>query len=376
MKTPETSRLFTKKTDPKSGVEYYLLTHKITKYQQGFYFCNDCMTKDGRYLWFYVAAYDSLYRLLGVIDFEEDDMYYFEDSLFFDATPYIDVDTGDAYYVYRNSIYKHGPKKGDEAELVATVPTKGAVRHLATHLTRTPDKKEFLLDILEGNHTTYVGTVNVETGVFTKWADCDFNTNHGQMNPVNPDIALAAYDYYDDIITGESFAIPSDENGNYLRLWTITRDGKRTTYPPHNDFATHEFWSADGKKIYYENPQGIHRINLETGEHINVHECNAWHAFANRDETLYLYDTKMVPDDEFYRGGPAAVRFYNAVTDKEIDVASYLIPTGTPENPFNYHPDPHPRFVGDEKYVLFTTSECGGLDIAMVKTEYLIEMTK
>ena len=76
MKTPETSRLFEKRTDPKTGVEHYLLTHKITRHQQGFYFVNDSMTEDGRYLWFYVGRLPGAPKLLGVIDFEKDDMWF------------------------------------------------------------------------------------------------------------------------------------------------------------------------------------------------------------------------------------------------------------------------------------------------------------
>ncbi len=376
MKTPETSRLFEKRTDPVSGVEHYLLTHKITPLQQGFYFCNDCMTRDGRWLWFHVWIFDAQIRLLGVIDFESDEMYYFEDTVFDNASPYVDVETGEVYFAYKNRIYKHAPTPGSRAELVAVIPVEGTLRNLATHLTRSPDKKEFFLDIHVGNGTTYAGTVNIENGTFTKWADNPFFTNHGQINPVNPDLALAAYDYYSDFFTGERYLIPSDENGNYLRLWTIARDGTRTTYPPHNQFATHEFWSADGKKIYYENFNGIHRIHLETGEHINVHACCAWHAFASRDEKYLVYDAKKTSEEEFWRGGPTSVRFVNTENDKEIEIASYLPASATRENQSPYHPDPHPRFVGNEKYVLYTTSEMGGLDIAMASTAHLIEMSR
>ena len=77
MKTPETSRLFEKRTDPKTGVEHYLLTHKITRHQQGFYFVNESMTEDGRYLWFYATVnpvYNGRARHLGYIDFLTDEI--------------------------------------------------------------------------------------------------------------------------------------------------------------------------------------------------------------------------------------------------------------------------------------------------------------
>jgi hypothetical protein len=70
-----TSRLFTPWTNPDSGVTIYLLTEKVAPVQQGFYFVNNSVTDDGRYLWFYCAfppAGSAAYgRTLGVVDFEQ-----------------------------------------------------------------------------------------------------------------------------------------------------------------------------------------------------------------------------------------------------------------------------------------------------------------
>lgn len=46
------------------------------------------------------------------------------------------------------------------------------------------------------------------------------------------------------------------------------------------------------------------------------------------------------------------------------------------ENPCNYHIDPHPRFTENEKYVVFTTSELGGADVALASVEHLKNLTK
>ena len=377
MKTPETSRLFEKRIDPESGVERYILSHKIVKHQQGFYFCNDSMSKDGRYLWFHVCMQPGEERMLGVVDFEKDEMYLPEDTLCTYASPYIDVDTGDAYFVWGKAIYRRSPERDAQSELIAHLPSKVAVMHLATHLTCTLDKSKFFLDVLDASGASYVGILDVKTNTFTKWADMKLHTNHGQLNPCDPSLALAACDDYTHPLTGVRYGIPSDENGNYLRLWTITADGKTTTYPPLEGFATHEFWSADGKKIYYTDPwHGINRIDLETAEHKQMHACRAWHAFASRDESLLLYDRKLTAEEDFYRGGPAAVRIFNTKTGKDVAIASALPPIGSRENPFNYHPDPHPRFVCGEKYVVYTTTERGTLDVALVNTAQLLEKTK
>jgi hypothetical protein len=39
----------------------------------------------------------------------------------------------------------------------------------------------------------------------------------------------------------------------------------------------------------------------------------------------------------------------------------------------NYHIDPHPRFVGNERYVVFTTTIRGEVDLAIVPTNDLLE---
>lgn len=377
MKTPETSRLFEKRTDPVSGVERYILSPKLFRQQQGFYFCNDCMSADCRYLWFHIGVQAGEERLLGVIDFEEDDFYLLEDTLCHYASPYIDPETAEAYFVWGNCIYRRRPEREAVSECVAFVPTKSKIVHLTTHLTRSADKRKFFLDILESNGDSYVGLLDIETGVFTKWADCSFHTNHGQLNPKSDKLALCAYDDYTHPFTGVRYGIPSDENGNYLRLWTYTADGEATTYPPLKGFATHEFWSADGKKIYYcDLRHGINRINLETGAHELIHACRAWHAFASKDENYLLYDYKLTSEETFYRGGPAAVNFVNRKTGKDIAIVSALPPIGAPDRPFNYHPDPHPRFVGGEKYVVFTTTERGRMDVALVSVAHLLELTE
>ena len=101
MKTPETSRLFERRVDPVSGVAHYVLTEKVCEYQQGFYFVNNSMTGDGRYLWFYATInpiYDGRVRHLGYVDFELDEVILCPDAVFStDASPYIDAESGTLY---------------------------------------------------------------------------------------------------------------------------------------------------------------------------------------------------------------------------------------------------------------------------------------
>ena len=112
MKTPMTSKLFERRIDEKSGVGYYVLKEKKCKYQQGFYFVNDSMTRDGRYLWFYAApnpVYDAFLRNMGYVDFLTDEIVICYDVVIDDTSPYVDPNTGDVYYTKGASVYKREP---------------------------------------------------------------------------------------------------------------------------------------------------------------------------------------------------------------------------------------------------------------------------
>ncbi len=379
MKTPETSSLFEKRINEKSGVEYYVLTKRVAPYQQGFYFVNNSLSNDGQYLWFYCAfpPVPINQRMLGVVDFEADDVYLLPETSGVGTSPYIDAETGDVYFITNKQLFRRGAAKNAKVEHLATINLPG-IYASASHLTPSPDKTEFYVEARVDNHRFFVGSLNIKNGEFTKWAESDFMLNHSQFNPVNPNLSLCAYDYYTDIVTGENCCIPTDENGVYQRLWLIERNGKKTNFAPNNNYATHEWWSADGKKIYYVNHNGIQRINLETGEHENIHESDPWHAYSSKDESFYVFDEVVY--DRFkvwYRGCPANVKFYNAKTDKEIEIVTRMPENEfTPDNQCNYHIDPHPRISENEKYVIFTTTELGQPDVAMVSVDHLLEKTK
>jgi len=386
MKTPMTSKHFTRVIDPVTGVPHYTLTTRLAAYQQGFYFVNNSMTRDGRYLWFYAAIapiYDGLNRNLGFVDFETDEVVICYDVLFDGASPYVDPDTGDVYYTKSKALYRRAPRPDATAERLCYVKIPGYVAKLATHLTRCSDKSRFFLDIGRSDFGCIQGTVDIETGDFTEWsrAPLGVNMNHGQINPQNDSLALCAYDGWFSLADGTRHRIPFDENGNYERLWTITADGKRKMHPAMHNYATHEWWSGDGKKIYYCCDNfGIYGIDLQSGEDITILEgVDPWHAHSTNDDMYFIYDEKKLEryGGKWYRGCPSALNFLNRKTGKHLVVISEMPENGhTPENPNNYHIDPHPRFTENEKYVVFTTTELGGADLAICSVDELLELTK
>ena len=385
MKTPETSKLFERKIDPKSGIGHYVLTAKACEYQQGFYFVNNSMTNDGRYLWFYATVnpvYDGQCRHLGYVDFETDEIVICYDSTFDGgASPYIDNETGDVYFTFGDKIYMRKPGKNERASVLCIPKIEGNASKLATHLTMTSDRRHFFLDARVGNHKYVQGLVNIETGDFEKWAESSHCTNHGQINPIDDTLALCAYDLYVDADTGEKHRIPKNAEGIYERLWLIGKDGTRRMCPAMHNYATHEWWAADGKKFYYccDN-YGIYGIDLETGKDITILEgVDPWHAHSTNNDKYFVYDEKKLEryGGKWYRGCPSAVNFLNTENGKLIKIVTEMPENGaTPENPNNYHIDPHPRFTSNEKYIVFTTTELGSVDLAVAAVDELKELTK
>lgn len=386
MKTPKTSRLFERRINEESGVEYYVLKERVCTYQQGFYFVNNSMTVDGHYLWFYatvnpVFAGVQRGRMLAYVDFLEDEVVICHDAPFDDASPYVDAESGEVYFTYGKGIYKRSPGKNNFAVKLCDVPIEGYVRQLATHLTRLSDKNCFFLDIQRDNFGSIQGVINVENGVFTEWARTEFVTNHGQINPKNDRLALCAYDYWRDLADGKQYVIPKDESGSYQRLWTVAADGTRKCYPPMHNHASHEFWSANGERFYYcSNPHGIYGVDLASGKDVVILEnVDPWHAHASKDEKYFVYDQTSLArfGGKWFRGCPASVSFLNRESGKSIKIVSEMPENGhSPQNQNDYHIDPHPRFTENEKYVVFSTSELGGCDLAITFVDALIEKTK
>ena len=383
MKTPKTSKHFKKIVDVKSGAAHYVLSTRLAEYQQGFYFINNSMTNDGRYLWFHAtpnAVYSPRDRNLGYVDFLTDEVVICYDSIAEGASPYVDAETGEVYFARGKSLYKRAPGKDKKAEKIYTLKEyPGYVNSIVCHLTRLSDKKSFFLDIGRDDFGFIQGVVNIETGEFTKWTEMTYTANHGQINPANDRLAMVGIDSGDDLNTGRVFGVPISDEGVFQRIWTVTADGEKTCIPPLHNYASHEWWSPNGKRIYYccDN-HGICYYDITNGDHVLFHECDPWHAHTTMDERYFVYDVKMLEryGGKWYRGCPAAVKFLNRETGKLINIVTEMPEGGTPEKPNCYHIDPHPRFTDNEKYIVFTTTELGSVDLAVAFVDELIELSK
>ncbi|MCD7973069.1 MAG: oligogalacturonate lyase family protein [Candidatus Azobacteroides sp.] len=366
---PSTSSLFVKWQDPQSGVESYVLKAHVAPLQLSFYFTNISYTHDGRYYWFYCANPPSQGRTLGCIDFARDTIYTFPDTRFEDATPLIDLDSGEAYWFAGRSLYK---KKPDPETLPVLINRlnygKGtySVRP-STHLTFNAAKTSVNIDSHDGNKWT-IGELPLDGSPFIKWQEFDVCYNHGQFSPVDPELQLIAQDHWRDGNTGEQIWYQN-------RIWLI-RKGQEAfpIYPdsePQVKQHTHEWWAADGSRIYYvDYDNGTEYYDLNSNEKVNVWENGTCHSHCDKTGTYFAGDIGTYTWETGCK-----LAFFNTRTQKEINIVSDF-PIGYAKRGAPYHADPHPQFCLDDKYICYTTTVLGIQTVAFVEVEQLIHLTK
>ncbi|MCU6707933.1 oligogalacturonate lyase family protein [Paenibacillus sp. J5C_2022] len=365
------SAMFTKWIDPVSGVESWILTARTAPYQSSFYFTNESMTRDGRYLWFYCAfppSGSSHYgRLLGVADLQEDTIRHFPETAFLDASPLIDLDSGEAYWCTGLDIWRRGPEEKDEAALVHSFPEELAKRRrparIATHLTFSADRRSLSVDA-EFGEQWFCGEAPLDGSPIAIWQSFDRCYNHGQFSPTDPDLQLIAQDSWIDQNSGHQGWLDN-------RMWLIRRgEEARPIRADGSSGQAHEWWGADGKHVWYvDYKHGTEKVNIETGERKIVWKSGTCHSHCDRSGQYVAGDIGPYTWKDGCR-----VAFYNTLTSREINIVSNL-----PEPPLGrgrYHTDPHPQFCLNDEWICYTTTVLGAPTVALVETKHLLDQTQ
>lgn len=376
----ENSKLFTKWINPENKISSYIMTQKAAPVQENFYFTNPEMTLDGRYLWFCCAfppAGDAKYgRTFAVIDFKNDSVTHFPETQFLDGSPMVDHSTGEVYWCNYYGIYKRTPNPADQPVCIGLLPpeiaSQGIVQHISAHLAFNADHTQLCFDAHVGNHF-FIGSVEISNGTFTVWQVFDRCYNHAQFSPTDKDLMLICQDSYTEVETGVNHYIDYDEDGAIKRLWLIRRGEKAEYIKMRAKNGCHEGFTADGKYIYYVDwDNGMTLIDIKTRECRLINICITWHGSLTKDLKYQVGDNFPLKEG-FYRGIRSDVVFYNSETGESRKIVSHMPSLFTREKPSVYHNDPHPHFICNDRYIIYTTTVRGEIDIAITRVEDLLQ---
>jgi oligogalacturonide lyase len=239
------------------------------------------------------------------------------------------------------------------------------------------EKKEITLDArLEKHLPMTLFTLNTKTGeVKTFYHSTDW-LNHLQFSPSDPTLLMFCHE-------GPWHKVD--------RIWTIRTDGteltKIHTRTMNMEIAGHEFWSADGKTIWYDlqTPRGedfwVAGYDVASGARTRYHlQRNEWsvHYNVSPDGTLFAGDggdNEMVahaPDGKWiYLFRPQAIPDVAGISAAD---SKNLIKPGYFESErlvnmskHQYHLEPNVSFTPDMKWIVFRSNMFGPIQVFAVE---------
>ncbi len=378
MNRPETSRLFTRWRNPASGVESFVLTERTAPVQQSFYYTNPSFTDDGRFLWlrcgFPPDGGMHAAQVLGVADLERDEVRVFHETQFSSASPAVDLVTGEAYWVNELDVWKRGPQAEARPVLVNSFPrelARGRPERIATHLTFSAGGQAVNIDArfpdAGGVQQCFIGDMPLDGSPFRLWQKMEGRFHdHGLFSPTDPDVQMFAHEYWQD--HGHE---PFDADRPYHRLWWIRRgEPAEPILRQPVSHSGHEWWDADGKHVWYVHyGVGVKRVNLANREEQVLWPGHLAHAHSDRSGNYLVADAMADPSV-----ADCHVQFRNLRTGKEIEIVNRPpLARGLTQCT---HLHPHPQFCRNDQYICYTTTVPDRVDVALVRTQDLIDLTQ
>jgi len=392
---PENSKLFVKRVEPSSGAVSYLLKPGLLgDNQQSVYFTHRSMTDDGRFL--IVWASDAEFpegctpeakprkaaRRLALVDLETETARVLGPS---GAIPFLDTARDIVYYpcnerlaLFRRDLLTDPMREIKVAklppELLRECPA-GRPSGICCHLTLNAARTKAFLDVSAGKGKWIQGMLDLASGTWEKWGETDFVINHGQINPADDSLALCAHEVRWTDAAGVKHSI-TNWNGVYPRLQLLEK-GKRTMIPPgYAGYATHEHWTRDGKGFYwcYHGTGGETLYDLATKTRDVVCPFPGYHCTMTADLDALVFDHPVGP---WYRGCRWMVRFWNRKTQRFATLYADSGHVALKENQSKLHPDPHPQFVCNDRYIVCTyTGENGRMNVMVTPVAGLLALTR
>ena len=370
MKSPETSRLFSRWRNPANGVESLILSECLAPVQKHFYFTNRCLTDDARFLWVICmfppkGGSNSVY-IMGLVDFERDDF-----RLRLDIqpshTPLVDERNGDIYWFNSLDLWRCSPEPDADPVLVNSFPAELAARRapvrMATHPTFSADRKSINFDAVFGDEM-FLGDMPLDGSAPRVWQTFNRFRDHALFSPTDPDAQMFAHEFWQEHADEpfEPVARP------YHRLWLIRRGSEaRPILPEPVSHSGHEWWDPDGRRVWYVHyGVGVKRVELATGREENLWPGHLAHAFSSRDGRHLVADIMQDPHGPDCR---VALRDTHSGAELEI-VAHPPLARGLTQCG---HLHPHPQFCANDRYICHTTIVRNRVDLALVPVAPLLE---
>ena len=377
MKTPETSSLFVKHVDPQTGIVSYLIKPGLLAFnQQSIYFTAQSMTDDGRFLVFDVAPDEfavpntsTRTRKKAIVDFLKDEAIVLEGIG--GVIPYLDVKRDQLWWVDKDGVHRRDfledPRKDNVVwPLPPELVWKDDDTRYGTHITLTPDHKRIFIDARTGP-TEKEGCLNLENGKWEEWGRARFCCNHGQINPVDDTLALCAMEFGwnltfdevtpEDLKQGQAAPFASlvrrPHDHIYPRLWLFRNGEHWMVRSKITNGATHENFAADGKGFYWCTG-GVCYHDLATGREWRINPCGSAHSFMTADNKYITFDCHW---GKWWRGCGWTIGFWNRDTHRAVYIHSHNPIIAQQDNQSRLHPDPHPQFVCNDRYVVCTMGD-------------------
>jgi len=234
----------------------------------------------------------------------------------------------------------------------------------AQSLYQSVTKGQMMARRLAARYPEVIYTVDLQTGAIKTLVSSTDWMNHLQFSPTDPTLLLYAHE-------GAWHQVN--------RIWTIRTDGSENILVHQRimemEIAGHEWWGADGQRIWYQlqfprgvpNAAFISSVNVHTGERVWYHQdadAASIHHNVSPDGLLFCGDGN--------RGNPWIVLCRPVNNPDDHTLGSDLIKGGYVKSErlvnmqktaihgaHNYYLEPNPSFTPDQKYVVFRSDMFG-----------------
>jgi oligogalacturonide lyase len=291
-----------------------------------------------------------------------------------DLPPRASVATINADETLGAGTYIEGDASTDGAYGGRVQPARMGTKNLGEPI----DKGKMMDQRLEAKLPNTLFTINLQSGAVTKLLEHSTDwLNHLQFSPTDPTLLLYCHEGHWQLVD---------------RIWTIKTDGSQNQLIHkrimEQECAGHEWWSADGKNIWYQlhfpvnmpNSTFVASYDVNTGARVWYHQfsdTNSIHHNSSPDDKLFCGDGN--------KGNPWILLCRPVLNRNDRTLGENLIKGGKLEaerllnlaktdihEAHNYRLEPNPMFTLDQKYVIFRSNIFGEDYVFAVETEKAI----